>query len=216
MEKLNNLKRLYVKLQRELQQYEEELKKLPVEEIIKKSYETTCKEEFAEMFNTEYKYDNREIIALLNIENTLEYLYQDWFKSDGGIHKELEYSIEYSIEKAMSEQFKNNNPKLIQTISKLLQELNNYDKCYGLKSRYNIVNFDEKDIYHILNLQSAHILNAFFKDIKEDEHIQYLVEIQVFNSELYDDIERRILPKFEEFINGESKQQQKKEREQER
>jgi len=216
MEKITNLKRLYEKLQREYQRYIEELKKLPVEKIIEKSYETTCKEEFVEMFTSEYRYNDREIMALMKINNTLEYLYQDWLKSDGGLHEPLEESIENSIAKAITEQFKENNPRLIETISKLLQELDNYDRCYRLKSRYHVVDFNEQEIYDLLNANSIHILNDFFKDVKEDEHIQYLVEIQVFNSDLYDEIERKILPKLDEFINGESKEFQKREREAER
>lgn len=192
------------------------MKELPIEEIIEKSYETTCKEEFVEMFTAEYRYDDREIMALININNTLEYLYQDWLKSDGCIHTALEENIENSISKAVEEQFKKNNPKLIETISKLLKELDNYDRCYRLKSRYNILEFNEQEIYDLLNKNSIHILNDFFNNVKEDGHIQYLVEIQVFNSDLYHDIERKILPKLDEFINGESKELTKKEREAER
>lgn len=63
-EKLTN--NVYKKINNELLEYMKEIKKLSPDEIIKKSYETTCKEEFVDMFyNADGDYETEELIAEL-------------------------------------------------------------------------------------------------------------------------------------------------------
>ena len=96
---------LYDKLDKEYNTFIEEIKQLPPEQIIDKSYEKVMKEEFVGMFypeNTEY--DISDIKALNKSKNPLEELYQGWMDFDGGIHESLGYSVENTIEDLKKEQ----------------------------------------------------------------------------------------------------------------
>ena len=70
---------IYNKLNRELKAFKDELTKLKPEEIINKSYEITIKEEFVDLFGGEPKYDLHTLKALLQKDNVLDYLYDDWY-----------------------------------------------------------------------------------------------------------------------------------------
>ena len=86
---------LYQKLSLEYDSFIEEIKKLPPEKIIDKSYEKVMKEELVSMFYPESdQYDISDIKALNKSEYPLEELYQGWMDEDSGIHQALESSVE--------------------------------------------------------------------------------------------------------------------------
>ena len=101
---------LYEKLSLEYDSFIEEVKKLPPEKIIDKSYEKVMKEELVSMFYPESdQYDISDIKVLNKSEYPLEELYQD---EDSGIHQALESSVETTIDFLKQEQRnKNKNDK---------------------------------------------------------------------------------------------------------
>lgn len=103
---------LYQKLSLEYDSFIEEVKKLPPEKIIDKSYEKVMKEEFVSMFYPESdQYDISDIKALNKSEYPLEELYQGWMDEDSGIHQILESSVEDTIDLLKKEQ-KNKNKSM--------------------------------------------------------------------------------------------------------
>ena len=76
-ERLNN--EIYNKLNKELKKFKEELTKLKAEDIINSSYEITIKEEIVDLFGGRPKYDLHTFKAILQKDNALDYLYNDWY-----------------------------------------------------------------------------------------------------------------------------------------
>lgn len=98
--------KLSEKLVKEYNEFIEKLVSLEPEEIIQKSYEKICKEEFVYSFEkqnlsiTEYK-------ALLKKDGILQECYDEWMKSDGNFNEMLEYSVERAVENITND-FKEN------------------------------------------------------------------------------------------------------------
>ena len=97
IKELNNM--LALKLQNEFSKYTQDLinNKTP-QEIVMKSYETTVKEGYIDLFS--YKdLEKDEIKALLKEENILDSLYDDWIKSDGCLWEQIENVADISVER---------------------------------------------------------------------------------------------------------------------
>ena len=88
---------LYDKLEKEYNDFIEDLKTKTPDEIINKSYEKVMKE---------------ELKALNKTKAPLEELYQGWMDYDGGVHEPLQYSIEDTLEFLKKEQQKNRNKSM--------------------------------------------------------------------------------------------------------
>lgn len=98
-------KSIYKKIQKEYDDFIENLKKQQPEKIIDKAYEITMKEEIVSGFYPECKtYDIDGIKALNKIKYPLEELYQDWMDSEDGIHFALENSVYYTLDKLVNRQ----------------------------------------------------------------------------------------------------------------
>lgn len=96
---------LYDKLEKEYQSFIEEIKTLPPEKIIDKSYEKVMKEETLSMFYPESKmFDMEEIKALNKEKNPLEYLYQGWLDSDLNLNQLYEDNVRDSLYDLAEEQ----------------------------------------------------------------------------------------------------------------
>ena len=96
---MNLKEELYDKLEKEYNEFTEDLKTKAPEEIISKSYEKVMKEELKEMFYPEINnYDLSELKILNKTKNPLEELYQGWMEYDGGVHEPLECSVEETLE----------------------------------------------------------------------------------------------------------------------
>ena len=96
IKELNNM--LALKLQNEFSKYTQDLinNKTP-QEIVMKSYETTVKEGYIDLFS--YKdLEKDEIKALLKEKNILDSLYDDWIKSDGCLWEQIENVADISVE----------------------------------------------------------------------------------------------------------------------
>ena len=97
IKELNNM--LALKLQNEFSKYTQDLinNKTP-QGIVMKSYETTVKEGYIDLFS--YKdLEKDEIKALLKEENILDSLYDDWIKSDGCLWEQIENVADISVER---------------------------------------------------------------------------------------------------------------------
>lgn len=96
---------LYDKLENEYNNFIDELKTLPPEKIIDKSYEKVMKEETLSMFIPESKmFDMEELKALNKEKNPLEYLYQGWMDSDLNINQLYEDNVRDSLYDLVEEQ----------------------------------------------------------------------------------------------------------------
>lgn len=91
-------KKLYSKMQSELDQFKENLRGETFENFVNKAYELTIKEEILVMFHIDNNYNIEDISALYKLKYPLEELYQSWMKYDGGIHNILELCIEDYLE----------------------------------------------------------------------------------------------------------------------
>ncbi|MBP3831210.1 MAG: DUF3848 domain-containing protein [Clostridia bacterium] len=97
IKELNNM--LALKLQNEFSKYTQDLiNNKTSQEIVMKSYETTVKEGYIDLFS--YKdLEKDEIKALLKEENILDSLYDDWIKSDGCLWEQIENVADISVER---------------------------------------------------------------------------------------------------------------------
>lgn len=216
-EKLNI--EIYNKLNKELKDFKEELTKLKPGDIINKSYEITIKEEFVDLFGGQPKYDLHTLKALLQKDNALDYLYDDWYnEKNHGISELIEDNM-YDTLEDLTSQYESNlfdkieespNYELVVDISEALLDFDRYELCRRLKNKYDVDELDLIDINDILNTKGGkQYLYDSFIDLKDNEQLQYLNEISVVNSENFNNIEEKILPKLKELI----KQEKNKERE---
>lgn len=96
---------LYAKLEKEYNNFIDEIKTLPPEKIIDKSYEKVMKEETLSMFYPESKmFDMEEIKALNKEKNPLEYLYQGWMDSGLNLNQLYEDNVRDSLYDLVEEQ----------------------------------------------------------------------------------------------------------------
>lgn len=99
---------------------------------------------------------------------------------------------------------------MIEDISNVMKELDNYSLCYKVKDKYNVDNFEIKNVTKILkNKDSKRYLYDFFSEIMNNDQVNYLLEIQVLNKENYNKISDKILPKLKENIEKNTKKETK-------
>jgi len=213
----NNLKN---KLEKEYNEFIQEIIKLDPLSIINKTYEITLKQEIKDLYIDSDILDRYEIKALLERNNTLKYLYESWLEYDFDIHKEVEELVQEDINELCREYVdkhllscKDDNKYIV--ISDTLEELNYYDFCYHLKQKYGLGEYETFSpllVKEILDSGGTRYLYDFFNEIKDNEQLKYLVDISNFNSNFYNNIEEKILPTLKETIAKEKKQKDKEER----
>lgn len=214
LDELNN------KLEKEYNEFIQEIIKLDSLSIINKTYEITLKQEIKDLYVGNDILDRYEIKALLERNNTLKYLYESWLEYDFDIHKEVEELVQEDINELCREYVdkqllncKDDNKYII--ISDTLEELNNYDFCYHLKQKYGLGKYETFRpllVKEILDSGGTRYLYDFLNDVKDNEQLKYLVDINAFNSNFYNNIEEKILPILRENITREKKQKDKEER----
>ena len=105
MNEMDIRKKLYEKMQKEYNEFIEEMKNNEPQFIVNNAYQIVIKEELVAMFYPESEqYDIDEIKALNKTKNPLEELYQGWMDSDAGIHSVLEDNVSDTIEEIQKEQ----------------------------------------------------------------------------------------------------------------
>ena len=141
------VEKLHLKLKEEYLNYVNNIKQLPVEEIIKKSYELTIRKEFVDMFYDNRDFNKFQLLALLEKEQPLQYLYDSWMDCDYGINNLLLDNLDNTFyelgndyeNKVMLKIQKDKNYSLIESISDVLQAFDNYDFCTYLKQKFNFL-----------------------------------------------------------------------------
>ena len=111
MEDINLINKVKEKLDRELNSYKDKLKDEDVDTIISKSYETSIKNRFPDMFYDDCDYSEYELRALLEFDNTLDVLYQDWKNADSGLYSMLQEQIDDYICELGQDYIKKSNKK---------------------------------------------------------------------------------------------------------
>lgn len=223
IEELTN--QVYEKVNNELKMFKEELKTKGIDEVIKNAFKITIREEIVDMFYGTSNYSEYGLKALLELDNTLESLYDDWIDTDVSIHNFLEDTTadyisdleEEYIEK-IEEQIKEDpNYELIQTVYNALKDFDNYSFCINIKNKYDIEEFDLININDILySKDGARYLYGVFDYFKDNEQLQYLNEIMAINSENYSNIEEKILPSLVKIIKEQEKNKIKTDNDMER
>ena len=212
------VKKLHLKLKEEYLNYVNNIKQLPVEEIIKKSYELTIRKEFVDMFYDNRDFNKFQLLALLEKEQPLQYLYDSWMDCDYGINNLLLDNLDNTFyelgndyeNKVMLKIQKDKNYSLIESISDVLQAFDNYDFCTYLKQKFNVNDLDEYDVYKILNSKDGgKYLYDFLDQIRYEDQVNYLLDIQVLDSEKVNSIEDKILPDLKKNIRQQDKNKER-------
>ena len=168
MEKIEKLcNELYEKLSRELREYKKELREKNADMIIRYSYETTIKEQFPDMVFGKSHYNEYELRALLDLDNSLNGLYNAWMDADLGLHNILEdtvndFILELSDEYVEEQEDKikqKENYEVILEVSECLRNLEKYNFSDYIKDKYKIEELDLNLIDEILN--NKDIINDF-------------------------------------------------------
>ena len=95
---------------------------------------------------------------------------------------------------------------LIKDIVSSLQQLDNYDFCFFLKKKYNIRDFDYSNINKILETKEGiNNLKDFFEEMRDNDQLNYLTEIMLFDSSTYEGISDRLIPGLEELYKEKTK-----------
>lgn len=212
------VEKLYLKLKEEYLNYVDKIKQLPVDEIINKSYELTIRKEFVDMFYDTCNFNKFQLLALFEKDQPLQYLYDSWYECDYGMHNLLLDNLDdtfYKLgddyeNKVMLEIQKDKNYSLIESISDVLQAFDNYDFCTYLKQKFNVNDLDEYDVYKILNSKDGgKYLYDFLDQIRYEDQVNYLLDIQVLDSEKVNSIEDKILPELKKNIRQQDKNKER-------
>ena len=95
---------------------------------------------------------------------------------------------------------------LIKDVVSTLQQLDNYDFCFFLKKKYNIKDFDYGNVNKILEIKEGiNNIRDFFEEMKDNNQLNYLTEIMLFDSSTYEGISDRLIPGLEELYKEKTK-----------
>ena len=95
---MHDREKLYKKVENEFNEYIKKLKKLPLDKIINKSYETAIKEEFKSLCYHEFNIlSDNDVKYLLKKEQPLQTLYDCWLDSNANINELLSTVIEHEL-----------------------------------------------------------------------------------------------------------------------
>lgn len=97
--------KVYEKVQKEYDNFIEKIKQLPIDEIIERSYEINCKNEFLEMFYSP-SFLEEELEVILKMKNSLDFMYNDWLHTNGGLDEQLRDNLADSLYKLVQREQK--------------------------------------------------------------------------------------------------------------
>ena len=196
-------KELHDKIHTKYIEYANNLLQYPTNKIIDLSYSIAIRREFTDMFCSDYNYDIDTIKFLLSQENTLDYLCDYFSESDFELSSMLEDKVIYELYDDVQE-YKNNlildlmdNPNydLYNRVNNILQQLNGYDLCDSIKSKFEIDEFDITDMCKILSdLGNRKYLSDYFSNISNEEQFKTLVEKQIISLDEINKIKEKLFP----------------------
>ena len=94
--------KLFAKVEKELEEFKQELKQKTPDEIIESAYELTVKKEIISQLK-ELNLDYEELNALVKEKNLLSQFYENWIHSDGQLGEVLSYGMMDEIELIVDE-----------------------------------------------------------------------------------------------------------------
>lgn len=103
----NELKsKLDSKIEKEYEQFIEELRKEPFEKIVEKSYEITLKQEVKDYICSCESFGLNELRTMLEHKNLLSELYDSWINADGSLFEKVDEVFDKKIDELTSNYFK--------------------------------------------------------------------------------------------------------------
>lgn len=213
---------LYEKLNKENKEYKNKISLLSPKEIIKSAYPIAIKEELVDLFYGGSRFSIRILKALLEKDNTLEYLYDKWLNADGGIHEIIVDSIEddlLELEEEYSDKLLNNleqnkNFSLYSSLAEVCSNFDLYHLCEDLKDKFEVENLDIVDIDAIFNSKDGKkYMYNFLDGLKNNGKAKELSETNVKVYKQLEEVKNSLLPKLKELIRKDDKDISKKEHE---
>lgn len=197
------LGKLIVKLDEEFDNYVKTILKNNPKDIISYAYELTIKQSYIDMLDNDASLDRSTIKALLNKDGLLDYLYDDWMKSDFNLNsyfKEISDDCLDEIKEIYNDFIlENYDGEFIQDVCDVLSDLDNYEFCYHLKDKYELGNYDDFSPIIVKEIIDAPdditYLKEFFNEVKVNEQLLYLVDNHTFDVNEYQKIDDIIIPK---------------------
>ena len=90
--------KLELKLQKELDEFKEEVKEQGADYAIDRAYEIVAKQEIIDSIIYDHELSKKEIKALLSRGHVLEEMYDDWLSFDGNMREDINYSVDDTLE----------------------------------------------------------------------------------------------------------------------
>lgn len=87
------------KIHAEMDEYTSKLKNEKPDKIIKNAYQIACKDEIILVLENSIHFDEAVFVRLSKMKHPLEWLYQQWLKSNFYLSDVIEECIEYSIDR---------------------------------------------------------------------------------------------------------------------
>lgn len=188
---------IYKKIDKEYNDFINEMFKLSKEEIINNSYKIAVITEFKE-FSINVDCNILELKALSQEPNLLQSFYGNWLKYDD---VSLSYVADITIEKITDRYVKILDEKmnefskldLVKDICKVLNFLDDNNNCNFIKEKFNVEEFSDEIVYLILKDRKG--IKDLYYYLCEVVDIDYLADEKILKN---NNIEEKILPKLKE------------------
>ena len=139
-------------------------------------------------YNSDLYEDKNDIskLAFSKVDNAWqEYISNDFFKLISEPISDAMDNIDFDI--------------LSDYIYEAIDDLDNYDFVYHLRKSLGLENKEEiKNIKELIEDGDVDKLLSFFEEMKDDDHLSYLMEINTFPSSTYENIVEYIIPSLKE------------------
>lgn len=188
---------IYKKIDKEYNDFINEMFKLSKEEIINNSYKIAVINEFKE-FSINIDCNLIELKALSQEPNLLQTFYRNWLKYDD---VSLSYVTEITINK-ITDRYMNilkekmnkfSKLDLVKDICEVLNYLDDNNNCDFIKEKFNVEEFSDEMVYLILKDRKG--IKDLYYYLCEVVDIDYLADEKILKN---NNIEEKILPKLKE------------------
>ena len=188
---------IYKKIDKEYNDFINEMLKLSKEEIINNSYKIAVITEFKE-FSINVDSNILDLKALSQEPNLLQTFYRNWLKYDD---VSLAYVADITIEK-ITDRYMNilkekmnkfSKLDLVKDICEVLNYLDDNNNCDFIKEKFNVEEFSDEIVYLILKDRKG--IKDLYYYLCEVVDIDYLADEKILKN---NNIEEKILPKLKE------------------
>ena len=203
-------KKVYDKLYQEYEDFIQKIEGLPFKKVIENAYSITVRQEFLDMFYFNDSFSNRQLKALLEIPNVLDYLYNCWIRTDGNLFTIISESLQDKFcdlaedytDNLLLKMKKNNNFNLFFDISNVLSNIDYFNLCSDLKEKFDIEELDVIDINTIFKSNDGvKYLYNFLNGVSNDARYKKISETNVVAYNNIKRIKTEILPRFQKTMN---------------